>query len=304
MRLAPFILAVALTAATAFGQNPTTRGERAAAPAAATTTRAPDAVPADSFAIPANPPAPSGKKGAPQPRAAAEAADAMDNSQNLWAMVKRGGWAIYPLAFLSVVLVMLCLTFLFTLRRGSVLTPHFMNTADLLLKKRDYLGLLAISSRHSEIVARIVQRALDFATKNPNAPLESVRDIAQTEGGAQAAALQYRITYLADIGVLAPMVGLFGTVVGIMSAFHELYVGEATAKRDLMLASGVSEALIATAGGLIIGIIAMGFYALFRNRVQSLTSDMEIATAHIMGLLTTNVGKKRESSRVAVEEEF
>ena len=49
----------------------------------------------------------------------------------------------------------------------------------------------------------------------------------------------------------------------------------------------------------------MLFYSIFRNRVHSLISDMEIATAHIMGLVTTNFGKKRETtSRVAVEEEF
>ena len=86
--------------------------------------------------------------------------------------------------FLSVVTVMLVLVYLFTLRRSSILTPHYMNTADVLLKKRDYLGLLAISSRHSEAVARVVQRTLDFATKNPNASFETVRDIAETEGSA------------------------------------------------------------------------------------------------------------------------
>jgi biopolymer transport protein ExbB len=303
MRLAPIILALTLAATPAFAQAP---AMRPAAPASASS-RSPESLSPDTFTIPANPGS-TGKKAAnpAEPKAAADAAAAEGKGdQSLLNMLQRGGWVIYLLAFLSIVLVMLLLTFLFTLRRGAILTPHFMNTADVLLKKRDYLGLLAISSRHSEIVARIVQRALDFATKNPNASMETIRDIAQTEGGAQAAVLQHRITYLADIGVLSPMVGLFGTVVGIIHAFQDLSSGEATLKRDLVLAGGVSEALIATAGGLIIGILAMFFYSIFRNRVHSLISDMEIATAHIMGLITTNFGKKRETtSRVAVEEEF
>ncbi len=133
-----------------------------------------------------------------------------------------GGWAIYPLAALSVIMVMLVLTYLLTLRRGAVVSAHFMNTADVLLKKRDYHGLLAISARHSEIVARIVQRTLDFATRNPNADFTVVREIAETEGSTQAASMQQRIIYLADIGMLAPMIGLLGTVVGIIKSFGVL----------------------------------------------------------------------------------
>jgi biopolymer transport protein ExbB len=223
----------------------------------------------------------------------------------LWQLIRNGGWAMYPLGFLSVVTVMLVLVYLATLRRGAIVTAHFMNTADVLLKKRDYLGLLAISSRHSEVVARIVQRTLDFATKNPNASYETIRDIAETEGGSQSASLQHRVTYLADIGVLSPMIGLLGTVSGIIKAFATLAKGDASMSRDILLASGVSEALVATAAGLVLGILAMGFYSLFRNRVQSLISDTEIATSHVMGVLAINYsGKKAGAGRVAVEEEF
>jgi biopolymer transport protein ExbB len=226
------------------------------------------------------------------------------NTVNLWKLVQSGGWAMIPLAFLSILTVMLVLVYLFTLRRSSILTPHYMNTADVLLKKRDYLGLLAISSRHSEAVARVVQRTLDFATKNPNASFEMIKDIAETEGAAQAASLQHRTVYLADIGMLSPMIGLLGTVLGIIRSFGVLGSGQTTQSRDILLASGVSEALVATATGLILGIIAMGFYSLFRNRVQSLISDMEIASAHVLALIAINYNKKREQSRVALEDEF
>ena len=226
------------------------------------------------------------------------------NAVTLWKLVQDGGWAMIPLAFLSVVTVMLVLVYLFTLRRSAILTPHYMNTADVLLKKRDYLGLLAISSRHSEAVARVVQRTLDFATKNPTASYEVIREIAETEAGSQAASLQHRTVYLADIGMLSPMIGLLGTVFGIIRSFGLLGSGQTATSRDLLLANGVSEALVATASGLVLGITAMFFYSLFRNRVQSLISDLEIASAHILGLIALNYNKKREPSRVAVDEEF
>lgn len=256
------------------------------------TTAQPAAEQGDTFTITSQPKAPKIAQG-----------DEM-TPMNLWELVKSGGWAMVPLGFLSVLAVMFVLVFLFTLRRGAILTSHYMNTADVLLKKRDYLGLLAVSNRHNEVIARIVQRTLDFATKNPGAPIETLREIAETEGSAQAASLQHRITYLADIGVLAPMIGLLGTVVGIIRSFGVLGSGTLTQSRDVLLASGVSEALVATASGLILGIIAMGFYSLFRNKVQSLISDMEVGSAHIVGLLATSFGKKREQSRVVIDDEF
>jgi biopolymer transport protein ExbB len=222
---------------------------------------------------------------------------------NLLKLIESGGWTMIPLGVMSVLTVMLTLVFLATLRRSAILTPHYMNTADVLLKKRDYLGLLAISSRHSEAVARVVQRTLDFATKNPSATFEVVREVAETEGSAQASSLQHRVTYLADIGTLSPMVGLFGTVYGIIKSFGALGTGNVSQNRDWALASGVSEALVATGGGLVIGIVAFTFYAFFRNKAQRLISDLEVASAHVIGLMALNF-KKREPSRAAVDEEF
>jgi biopolymer transport protein ExbB len=159
------------------------------------------------------------------------------------------------------------------------------------------------------MVARIVQRTLDFATRNPNAEFSIVREIAETEGSAQAASLQHRIIYLADIGMLAPMIGLFGTVIGIINSFGLLGSRQtAEASRNMALAGSVSQALIATAGGLILGIISMAWYAFFRGRVQRMVSDLEIASTHILGLLALNYNRRRDSSteksRVAVEDDF
>lgn len=244
---------------------------------------------------------------------AAGAAPLADRStMTMWQIVISGGWAMIPLAVLSVITVALVLVYLFTLRRGSVVSAHYMNTADVLLKKRDYHGLLAISSRHNESIARVVQRMLDFATRNPGADFQVVREIAETEGSTQAASLQHRIVYLADIGMLSPMIGLLGTVLGIIKSFGTLANRQiAEASRNTVLAAGVSEALVATATGLILGITAMAFYSMFRGRVQSLISDLEIASTHVLGLLALNYNRKRErereqtaAPRIGLDDEF
>ena len=157
MKFHVIFLAVMCAAATAFGQDSGAKAGRVGTPAVERTAPAGEVSQTadDTMRIPSSGVPASGSSG--------------ESGTNLWKLVKSGGWAMIPLGFLSVLTVMLVLVYLFTLRRSAILTPHYMNTADVLLKKRDYLGLLAISSRHSEAVARVVQRTLDFATKNPNA---------------------------------------------------------------------------------------------------------------------------------------
>jgi biopolymer transport protein ExbB len=196
-----------------------------------------------------------------------------------------------PLGVLSIIAVALVIVYLFTMRRGAVVTRQYMATAQALLRKRDYLGLLAISNRHREAVARIMQRTLDFVTQHPEATFAEAREIAETEGTRQAAALNQRITYLADIGTIAPMLGLFGTVLGMIKSFS-VVASDIVASRPIMLAEGVSEALVTTAAGLVIGIPAMAAYSFFRGRVQSLIAELEAASTQLVALLAVAYTKK------------
>ena len=206
---------------------------------------------------------------------------------NLWQIILAGGPAMVPLGILSVITLALVIAFLFSLRRGSVVTKRYMQTADALIRKRDYLGLLAVSNRHNEAVARVIQRTMDFLTKNPRASFAEVREIAQTEGLRQASSLNQRVAYLADIGTIAPMVGLLGTVIGIVRSFGVIAI-DAAATRPTMLAQGIGEALIATAAGLLIGIPAMAAYSYFRGRVHALISELEAASTQLLALLSTS----------------
>ncbi len=211
------------------------------------------------------------------------------------ALIKAGPVMI-PLFLLSIFSIMLVITYLMTIRRGAIVSSGFMATADALLRKRDYLGLLAVSNRHGEAIARIVQKVLDFTTKNPNAQFEQVREIAQTEGTRVAASLNNRVVYLADIGMIAPLLGLLGTVIGIIHSFGALGTDIGSA-RYVALSQGISQALVNTAAGLAIGIPAMIFYAFFRGRAQRLISDLEAAATHVLALLSLQYEKRVWSER-------
>ena len=218
------------------------------------------------------------------------------------AMIAAGPIMI-PLFILSIISLMLVIVYLMTIRRGAIVSSGFMATADALLRKRDYLGLLAVSNRHGEAIARVLQQVLDFTTKNPNADFEQVREIAETEGTRVAANLNNRVTYLADIGMIAPLIGLLGTVIGIIRSFGALGADLGVA-RYALLSRGISEALINTSAGLAIGIPAMIFYAFFRGRSQRLISELESAVTHILAVLSLQFSKRKERVPALLEQEF
>jgi biopolymer transport protein ExbB len=196
------------------------------------------------------------------------------------------------------------IVYLLTIRRGAVVSSGYMATADALLRKRDYLGLLAVSNRHGEAIARVVQKMLDFTTKNPSADLGQLREIAETEGTRVASSLNNRVTYLADIGMIAPLLGLLGTVLGIIRSFGALGADLGTA-RYVLLSKGISEALVNTCAGLAIGIPAMIFYAYFRGKAQKIISELESATTHVLALLSLqHGGRTTERTPVLIEDEL
>ncbi|MFV1994709.1 MAG: MotA/TolQ/ExbB proton channel family protein [Verrucomicrobiales bacterium] len=206
-------------------------------------------------------------------------------------LMQGGRLIMIPLAILSFVAVLLVIFYFLTIRQGTVVSGNFMNSADALIRKQDYLGLIAVCNRQNESIAHITFKTLDFATKNPTTSLEEVREVAEAEGTRQASILNQRISYLADIGSIAPMVGLLGTVIGMIRAFRDMGVGAA----QMELAPGVSQALITTASGLVIGIPALIFYSLFRGRVQKLIGELEAATTHLMALIAAQY--KRSAAR-------
>lgn len=244
--------------------------------------------------------------GAPAGAVVTPAPAAVDESNPLTAalsfdnFVERAGVMAWPLIGLSMIAFFLIVLYTLTVRQGSVVSDAFMNSADALIRKQDYLGLLAVCNRRNECIARITAKTLDFATRNPTASFEEVKEVTEAEGNRQSSLLLSRIAYLGDVGAVAPMLGLLGTTIGMITTFHEMTQKTYGANGQLGLAQGVSEALLCTASGLVIGIPALIFYSIFRGKTNRLISEMEAATTHLMALLA--VQYKRAARAVATRQ--
>jgi biopolymer transport protein ExbB len=172
---------------------------------------------------------------------------------------------------LAVTLIIYCF---FTLTVRSITTPELLERMEPFFENEDLEGLAAYIEDKPQATARMVDRTLLFLERHPDATPEAISAVAEAEGGRIAALLNQRVLYVMDIGVLAPLLGLMGTVVGILTSFGHIADSQ-DSMRTMMLAGGVSQALVSTAGGLVVGIVSMAFFSYFRGRVGHLISILE-----------------------------
>lgn len=227
-----------------------------------------------------------------------------DRNYPLSELFMKGGFIMWPLLLLSiagvVVLVMCC----FSTRASAVLPTKLVEQAESFIRKRDYTGLSILCKNGDSCYARVMLTVANFMLRNPSAQFEEVREIASAEGGRQAGFLSRQISWLSDIGAVAPMLGLLGTVVGMMKTFFEIANGDFSGgKQRIDMAGGVAEALITTAGGLMLGIPAILAYVYFRSRVHKRVGDLEAAVTHSVSVVATQLQKPRAGAAGAFHEE-
>ncbi len=215
----------------------------------------------------------------------------ISESMTMLEIIETGGWIMYVLGAISIAGMALVFYF-FTVIRSEKITPKHITIElyELLESGRWHDARMACRRKESPIGA-VVLSAVDYCDRVENPNPEMVKEVIEAEGNRQAASMQNQIHLLLDIGVIAPMIGLLGTVLGMLSAFNVVAHDIARAQ-PMALAAGVSQALITTATGLLVGIPAMIFYAYFRNRTGRLTARLETVSAE---MLTHIIQKNPES---------
>lgn len=195
-------------------------------------------------------------------------------SLTLWNLLVAAEWVLVPMVLLSLMVVGLVIYNFFWLSRARVASDTFLALSDRLIADRNLEALLDLCGRRNEMAAHALSRVVLFAQENPRLGVEAWEKVAEASAGSEVSKLSQPNQLLMDLGVMAPMIGLLGTVYGILRAFGNLS-SDATPMRTMLLAGGVSQALVATAMGLAVGLIAMFFSAYFKSKVQILVSHFE-----------------------------
>lgn len=244
---------------------------------------------------PAADPAPAQDDGNAAPAPAADApqpgnapGDKEGEPLLVW-LVNALGWE-YVIVFLalSFVFVALCIMNMLSARRDQVCPQHLIDGFEALLDEKKYQEAYELSKADDSFLGNVLSAGLARLANGYDHAVAAMQEVGEDE----SMKLQHRLSYIGLIGNISPMVGLFGTVDGMIRAFFAIATGGGSPDPQ-KLADGISKALLTTLVGLAIAIPAIAVYNILRNRLERLELEVGIASGNLMGRFE-KVGQKKE----------
>ncbi len=199
------------------------------------------------------------------------------------------GW-FYGLVFLGIsfTLVALFVMNLLTARRENVIPTELVEGFEEQLNAKQYQQAYELAKSDQSFLGHVLSAGLGKISAGYSPAIEAMQEVGEEENMR----LEHRLSYLALIGTLCPMIGLLGTVSGMIDSF-KLIANTATGAPDpQMLAQGISTALFTTFVGLALAIPALAAYNLLRNRVARLVLEVGVVSEGLMSRLQSAGEKK------------
>ncbi len=196
----------------------------------------------------------------------------------MFALIAAAGWPAYPLLIASIIAVALIIERLIMLRKDKIVP------ADLLLKVVNAYRKQGVNPQMLEQLAKDspLGQVLAAGLRNHKSSRYVMKEAIEEAGHAVSHGLERFLTTLGTLATIAPLMGLFGTVVGMIEIFGSQ---SPSGTNPQVLAHGISVALYNTALGLVIAIPAMIFYRHFRAKVESFLVDMEQQASKLVDLI-------------------
>lgn len=215
--------------------------------------------------------------------------------QNLFVIIQQGGLLLYPILFASFILLLFVFERLISLRRRRVIPRPFVRQFLHQIRERsmDQEEALAMCRKNGSPVAEVFAGAVQKWGR----PAVEVEQAIIDSGERVTGGLRRYLRLINGIATVTPLLGLLGTVVGMIQAFNDIATADAMGKPEL-LASGIGQALITTAGGLTVAIPALIAYMFFLSRVDRLVMDIDAVSQDVVAEISAEAGNRpKKSSR-------
>ena len=205
-----------------------------------------------------------------------------DTLRGGWELLFLGGWSMVPIVFLSFVMVWIVWERFRALRRAKGDPETLTRNVAEYVQAGDVHGAIAYCRERNSPASRVLQRGLERLGR----PIGEIKEAVQEAGRREAFSLERRMDLLASVAAIAPMLGFLGTVTGMIAAFRQIQAYEGLAS-PAVLATGIWQALVTTAAGLAVGLLALFAYNLLIGRITRLVHELERVTSDFVDLLQT-----------------
>jgi biopolymer transport protein ExbB len=201
----------------------------------------------------------------------------------LFSIIQAAGWPIWPLIACSVLALALVIERFLSLKTAKIAPPHLLEEALSASRTAVPAPEVVEQLEKNSALGEVLASGLRAIQANPDSSEEDLRAAMESSGRVVAHRLERYLSALATIASAAPLMGLFGTVVGMIDIFgSQSPTGGATGGNPALLAHGISVALYNTAFGLIIAIPSLIFWRYFRAQVDDYMLTLELAAEHML----------------------
>lgn len=197
-----------------------------------------------------------------------------------WLMLQRGGILMIPLFICSIIVLAIVIERAISLRKRKVLIPEIISVIENINEAEDIHLAISICQKNEGSFSNIVQMGL----KNKDLSNIELKELITDQGRQEVRSLEKGLGVIETIAGIAPLLGLLGTVIGMIKVFT--VISEQGLGQTQALSGGISEALITTVVGLSIGIPSLVMYNYFTDKAENLILDIEKFTSQLIRKLT------------------
>ena len=198
-----------------------------------------------------------------------------------------GGPIMWPILFVSIVALAITIERFISLRRANIDTREFMDTVRQILRQNRIQDAVELCDETDAPIARILKAGI----LKHNRGKAEIREAIEDAGHLEVPRLERYLSALATCANIAPLLGLFGTVAGMINAFSVIAHKQGQVSPS-DVAGGIYNALITTWGGLAVAIPTLVVYNYFVSRVENMVLEFEIGSSELVDLLTRHRGDR------------
>lgn len=194
----------------------------------------------------------------------------------------KGGWIMIPILVLSIIAIFIFIDRFIAIKKASKIDYNLLDEVKYLIYNNKQKEALEFVTNENSPIARMLEKGI----KNMHRSVTDINNAIEMAGNLEVAKLEKGLPVLASISGGAPMIGFLGTVMGMIQAFFDM--ANAGSNIDVtLLSSGIYQAMVTTAAGLSVGIVAYFAYNILVSNIEKVVFKMEASTSEFLDLLNS-----------------